>query len=138
VVIEESKVLRRGRDESHVPPDLVQFSVALRLNGMCRLECVDLQSGPRVQCKVPTLLSERPSEIEPKSKSEEKHTRSSMWMVFFALLLTRGSGSLTLQAVEDVLLFEVIPYYLKWLDGVRVLFTVSHRENSEHRGFIQH
>jgi len=34
--------------------------------------------------------------------------------------------------VKDILLFQVIPYYLKWLDRVRVLFTVPHGENGEH------
>lgn len=63
VVIEESEVFRCGCYESHVPSDLVQFPVALRLNGVCRFECVDLQSRPWVQCKVPALPSERPSEV---------------------------------------------------------------------------
>ena len=34
--------------------------------------------------------------------------------------------------VKDVLLFQVIPYDLKWLDRVCVLFAVPHGENSEH------
>jgi len=34
VVIEESKVFRRGCDESHIPSNLVQFSVVLCLSGM--------------------------------------------------------------------------------------------------------
>jgi len=38
--------------------------------------------------------------------------------------------------VGDVLLFQVIPYYLEGFDGVRVLLTVSHGENGKHRGFI--
>ena len=50
----------------------------------------------------------------------------------------RASDSIGLEKIGDVLLFEVIPYYLKRLDGVSVLFAVSHRENSEHRGFIQY
>jgi len=101
VVVEESKVFRRGRDESHVPPDFVQFSVVLRLSGMCCLECVDLQPGPRVQCKVPAKV-------------------------------------IYVDGVFCVVLFEVVPYYLKRLDGVCVLFTISHRENGKHRGFIQY
>ena len=50
----------------------------------------------------------------------------------------RGSDSLVPKKVGDILLLEVVPYYLKWLDGVSVLFTVSHRENSKHRGFVQY
>jgi len=48
-----------------------------------------------------------------------------------------ASESLTLQKLDSILLFEVVPYYLKWLDGVGVLLAVFHGENSEHRGFIQ-
>lgn len=73
VVIEESEVLRCGRNENHVSCNLVQFSVALRLNSMRCLERVDLQSGPRVQCEVPALLSKQPSGIETKSRSEESY-----------------------------------------------------------------
>ena len=47
-----------------------------------------------------------------------------------------GLGSLATAKGWDVLLFEVIPYYLKRLDGVSVLFATSHGENSEHRGFV--
>ena len=43
-----------------------------------------------------------------------------------------------LKKVRDILLLEVVPYDLKWFDGVSVLFAVSHRENSEHRGFVQY
>lgn len=50
----------------------------------------------------------------------------------------KGSGPLVPKRVGDILLLEVVPYYLKWLDGVSVLFPVSHRENSEHRGFVQY
>ena len=72
MVIEESKVVCCGRYESHVPPDLVQFPVALRLSGVRCLECVDLQSSSWVQCKVPALPSERPSEAELKYRREKK------------------------------------------------------------------
>ena len=54
-------------------------------------------------------------------------------MVFFALLfIGERFRSPPLQAVQDVLLFEVVPYYLKWLDGVCVLLAVSHREDGKH------
>jgi hypothetical protein len=61
VVIEDSKVLRRCRDVSHVPSDLVQLPIALGFSGMRRLECVDLQPRSWVQSKVPALSCERRS-----------------------------------------------------------------------------
>ena len=67
-MIEESEVFRRGRYESHVPSDLVQFPVALRLSGMRCFECMNLQPRPWVQCKVPALPSERPSEVKLKQR----------------------------------------------------------------------
>lgn len=45
-------------------------------------------------------------------------------------------GSLATAGGWDVLLFEVVPYYLKGLNGVSVLFAASYGENSKHRGFI--
>lgn len=93
VVIDESKIVRRSRNESHVSSDLVQFSVALRPGSMRCLECGDFQSGPWVQCKVPALPNERSSEIKPKCRRERNYTRSSTWMVFFALLcVNEGFG----------------------------------------------
>jgi hypothetical protein len=50
----------------------------------------------------------------------------------------RDSVSLVPEEVGNILLVEMVPYYLKWLDGVSVLFAVSHRENGEHRGFVQY
>jgi len=100
MVIERSEVLCGGRDESHVLPDLVKFSVALRLRCVRRLERMDLQSRLRIQCEIPAKV-------------------------------------IDMDRVFCVVLFEVIPYYLKWLDRMCVLFTVSHRKNGKHRGFIQ-
>lgn len=73
-------------------------------------------------------------------KGKKNHTRSSTCIVFFAVLCVgaRGSDPLVPKRVGDILLLEVVPYYLKWLDGVSVLFPVSHGENSEHRGFVQY
>ena len=135
-MIEASEVLRRGRDESHVPSDLVQFPVVLCIGGMRCLERVDLQSGPWVQRKVPALSSEEPSERNqsPCTRIVQDHPRG--WY-FSRCCLRREVQIPSLQAVEDILLFEVVPYYLKRLDGVCVLFTVSHRENGKHRGFVQ-
>lgn len=48
----------------------------------------------------------------------------------------RVLGSLATAESWDILLFEVVPYYLKGLNGVSVLFAISHGEDSEHRGFI--
>ena len=71
VVIESSEVVCCGRYEGHVSSDLVQFPVALRLSGMRCLECMDLQSGSWVQCKIPALSSERPSEAELRYRREK-------------------------------------------------------------------
>lgn len=46
VVIEGSKVLRHGGNVGHVSPDLVQFSIVLRLSRVRCLERVNLQPRP--------------------------------------------------------------------------------------------
>ena len=55
MVIEGTKVVRRGRNESHVSPNFVQFPVALCLSSVCCLERENLQAGPWIQCKIPAL-----------------------------------------------------------------------------------
>jgi hypothetical protein len=138
VVIEDSEVLRRGRNKSHVLTNLVQFSVVLRLSCVCSFECMNLQPRPWIQCKIPALRHAWRSENKPEFRSEGDRTRSSMWMVFFALLCVgKRSEPIEPQKADDALLLKVIPYYLERLDGVCVLFAVSRREDSKHRSLIQ-
>ena len=86
MVIKGSKVFRSVCNESHVPSDLVQFSVVLRFSRVRFLERVNLQSRPRVQCKIPALSDEGLLKIRPEARNEENRTRSSTWIVFLAVL----------------------------------------------------
>jgi hypothetical protein len=82
LVFQSTEVIHK-RDMQHISGKLIQLAISHRLWGMCMLERVDLESLFRIEREITTLEGfehQRPSELDAL-------TRSSTWIVFFALLL---------------------------------------------------